>query len=99
VASTALAVSGAQLLLFTTGRGTPYGAPVPTIKISTNTALYEKKRNWIDFDAGRLVNGADMEELAECLYNYVIRVVNGEACKTEVNGIRDMTIFKNGITL
>ncbi|MDR1559700.1 MAG: altronate dehydratase family protein [Clostridiales bacterium] len=100
VASTALAVSGAHLILFTTGRGTPFGAPVPTVKISSNTPLYEKKRNWIDFDAGPLVSGESMETLAHRLYEYVLRLAGGEVLtKTEENGIREIAVFKNGVTL
>ncbi|MCL2703130.1 MAG: altronate dehydratase family protein [Defluviitaleaceae bacterium] len=100
VAATALAASGAHLVLFTTGRGTPFGSPVPTVKISSNTPLYDKKRNWIDFDAGPLISGETMEIMAERFYKYVIRLANGEEqTKTEQNGIRDMAIFKNGVTL
>ena len=100
VASTALAVSGAHLILFTTGRGTPFGAPVPTIKISTNTPLFEKKRNWIDFDAGTLVTGVKIEELSDKLYSYILKIASGEDyTKTEQNCIRDMAVFKTGVTL
>ena len=100
IASTALAVSGAHIVLFTTGRGTPFGSPVPTVKISSNTPLYDKKRNWIDFDAGTLVGGASMEEMVDMLYEYIIKLANGEKfTKTEENGIRDMTIFRSGVTL
>ncbi|MDR2649296.1 MAG: altronate dehydratase family protein [Clostridiales bacterium] len=100
VASTALAVSGAHLILFTTGRGTPFGAPVPTVKISSNTPLYNKKRNWIDFDAGPLASGASLEALADELYEYVIKLASGEVLtKTEQNGMREIAVFKNGVTL
>jgi altronate hydrolase len=100
VASTALAVSGAHIILFTTGRGTPFGAPVPTVKISTNTPLYEKKRNWIDFNAGGLAEGGSMDELAGSLCEYVIKLASGKVTtKTEQNGIRDMAVFKCGVTL
>jgi len=100
IASTALAVSGAHIVLFTTGRGTPFGSPVPTVKISSNTPLFEKKQSWIDFDAGPIAKGASIEELADELYSYVIRLASGEEfTKTEQNGIRDMTIFKSGVTL
>jgi altronate hydrolase len=100
VASTALAVSGAQIILFTTGRGTPFGSPVPTIKIASNTPMAEKKKSWIDFDAGGIVNGESINELADTLYDYVIRAANGEEqTKAEQHGARDMVIFKNGVTL
>ena len=100
VASTALAVSGAHIVLFTTGRGTPFGSPVPTVKISTNTALYEKKHGWIDFDAGVLVtNGFAMEQTADSFFDYILRVASGEQTSTEKQGIRDMAIFKDGVTL
>ena len=100
VASTALAVSGAHIVLFTTGRGTPFGCPVPTVKISTNTALYDKKRAWIDFDAGVLVgNGFDMETTAENFFDYIISVASGEKTNTEKQNIRDIAIFKDGVTL
>jgi len=99
VASTALAVSGAHIVLFTTGRGTPFGSPVPTVKISSNTPLAEKKRNWIDFDAGALAFGASIEEMTDRFYDYIIRLANGELTKTEQDGIRDIAIFKDGVTL
>ncbi|MDR0469638.1 MAG: altronate dehydratase family protein [Peptococcaceae bacterium] len=100
VASTALAVSGAHLILFTTGRGTPFGSPVPTIKIASNTPLYKKKCSWIDFDAGALTAGSSLGELADELYAYVIALASGEAyTKAEQNGIRDIAIFKDGVTL
>ena len=99
VASTALAVSGAQLVLFSTGRGTPFGCPVPTVKIASNTPLAEKKRNWIDFDAGRLLAGKTLDELGEELLDTVIRIASGEKTKGEINGCHDLAIFKQGITL
>ena len=99
VASTALAASGAHILLFTTGRGTPYGAPIPTVKISSNTELYKKKPGWIDFDAGALLVGISMNELSDEFYNYIVKVLNGEVLtKTEINNARDLTIFKTGVT-
>ncbi len=100
VASTALAASGAHIVLFTTGRGTPFGCPVPTVKISTNTALYDKKRAWIDFDAGVLVsNGFDVEKTAEAFFDYILSVASGKETNTEKQGIRDIAIFKDGVTL
>ncbi|MDR1663920.1 MAG: UxaA family hydrolase, partial [Clostridiales bacterium] len=100
VASTALAVSGAQVILFTTGRGTPFGSPVPTVKISSNTPLAEKKKNWIDFDAGKMITGTDAAALGDELYEYVRGVASGEILTAaEQNGLRDIAIFKNGVTL
>lgn len=100
VASTALAVSGAHLVLFTTGRGTPFGCPVPTVKISSNTALAEKKNNWIDFDAGVICENGDINACGEALFDYVMALVSGdEQTKNEVRGYRDIAIFKDGVTL
>ncbi|MCL2604108.1 MAG: altronate dehydratase family protein [Defluviitaleaceae bacterium] len=100
VAATALAASGAHIVLFTTGRGTPFGCPVPTVKISSNTRLYERKRAWIDFDAEPVIRGEPMDKTADEFYSYIIKLANGEVfTKTEQNGIRDIAIFKTGVTL
>lgn len=99
VAATSLALSGAHIVLFTTGRGTPFGSPVPTIKISTNDALYNKKTNWIDFNAGSLVSGTTMEDLSKEFFEYVLKVASGEETKSEKSGCRDLAIFKQGVTL
>lgn len=99
VASTALAAAGAQIVLFTTGRGTPFASPVPTVKISTNTRLYEKKGNWIDFNCGVLVEGTDMETLKNEFFDFVVKVASGEKVKSEIAGFHDMAIFKQGVTL
>ena len=99
VASTALAASGCQLVLFTTGRGTPFGSFVPTIKVSTNSALGEGKRGWIDFDAGVLVQGESMESVALRFRNAVLAIASGQSVNHEQYGIREMAIFKTGITL
>lgn len=99
VASTALAASGAHIVLFTTGRGTPFASPVPTMKISSNSALAGKKDNWIDFDCGVLVDGTDLETLSNGLFDYVISVASGELVKSEAAGFHDMAIFKQGVTL
>ena len=100
VASTALAVSGAHLVLFTTGRGTPFGCPVPTVKISSNTALAEKKNNWIDFDAGVICENGDITSCGEALFDYVMALVSGDIqTKNEQRGYRDIAIFKDGVTL
>ena len=99
VASTALAASGAHIVLFTTGRGTPFACPVPTVKISSNTSLYEKKGNWIDFNCGSLVEDKTLQELSEELFDYVISIASGEKTKAELAGFHDMAIFKQGVTL
>ena len=99
VASTALAASGAQIVLFTTGRGTPFASPVPTVKISTNSPLANKKNNWIDFNCGVLVEDTPMEVLANELFEYVLLVASGKKVKAEEAGFHDMAIFKQGVTL
>lgn len=99
VASTALAASGAHMVLFTTGRGTPFASPVPTVKISSNSPLYEHKKNWIDFDCGPVVSGKAPEELGEELFQYVIDTASGKKVKAELAGFHDMAIFKQGVTL
>ncbi|NBJ92002.1 UxaA family hydrolase [Parablautia muri] len=99
VASTALAASGAHIVLFTTGRGTPFASPVPTVKISSNTSLYERKKNWIDFNCGSLVDGKPMQQLGQELFDYVVSVASGQKVKAEEAGYHDMAIFKQGVTL
>lgn len=99
VASTALASSGCHIVLFTTGRGTPFGTFVPTMKISTNTPLYNNKPNWIDFNAGQLVDGAPMKQVVADFMEKVISIANGEPAKNEINGYHEISIFKNGVTL
>lgn len=99
VAATALAASGAQIVLFTTGRGTPFASPVPTVKISTNSPLANKKNNWIDFNCGVLVEDATMDVLSAELFDYVLAVASGKKVKAEEAGFHDMAIFKQGVTL
>lgn len=99
VAATALAASGAQIVLFSTGRGTPFASPVPTVKIASNEKLANHKSNWIDFNAGRLLSGLELPELAKELMEYVLRVAGGEQVCSEKNGYHDMAIFKTGVTL
>lgn len=100
VATTALAASGCHMILFTTGRGNPYGGFVPTVKISTNTELAEKKRRWIDFNAGRLVTeDISMSDLVEEFIDYIVRVAEGETTNNEKNNFRELAIFKSGVTL
>ena len=99
VASTALASCGCQLVLFTTGRGTPFGTFVPTMKISTNTPLYEKKGNWIDFNAGVLAEGEPMSDVAARFVDFVLAAASGAPVNNEKNGWREIAIFKSGVTL
>ena len=99
VAATALGAAGCQMVLFTTGRGTPFGSFVPTMKVSTNTPLYENKKNWIDFNAGQLVQGKTMEEVKQQFIKYVISVANGEFVNHEKHNSKAMAIFKRGVTL
>ncbi len=100
VASGALMASGAQMVLFTTGRGTPFGCPIPTVKISSNTALYERKRSWIDFDAGKLLSGTEMDDLCEEFLTYVLDLASGTVrAKSEALDRHDLAIFKDGVTL
>ena len=99
VSSTALAAAGATVLLFTTGRGTPLGFPAPTLKISSNSALAQAKPRWIDFDAGPLLSGAGMDELAQALLKLVIDTASGRQTCAERNGEREVAIWKTGVTL
>lgn len=94
-AVTNLAAAGCHMILFTTGRGTPLGAPVPTIKISSNTSLAQRKQNWIDFDAGACLS----KNCDDDLMNLIIETANGKATKNEINGYREIAIFKDGVTL
>jgi len=89
IAVTNLTAAGCHMILFTTGRGTPLGAPVPTVKIATNTRLAERKGNWIDFDAEKNSN----------IFDFVLEVANGKETKNEQNGYREISIFKDGVTL
>jgi altronate hydrolase len=99
VAATALAASGCQIILFTTGRGTPLGTAVPTIKIATNSEIFKRKSNWMDFDAGVLLQGQSMASTADQLLLHVIEVASGTLTKSEQMGFREIAIFKNGVTL
>lgn len=98
VATGALAAAGCHMVLFSTGRGTPYGGVVPTVKISTNSALAQKKKHWIDFDAGQLVNGTPMDKLLKQFIDVIIQLVNGKQTCNEKNEFHDLSIFKNGVT-
>lgn len=99
VAATSLALSGCQLVLFTTGRGTPFGTFVPTMKISTNSQLAAKKHNWIDFNAGTIIEDTPATEVCEQLFEKVVAVCNGERLHHENEGAKEIAIFKTGVTL
>ncbi len=99
VASTALALSGAHIILFTTGRGTPFGALVPTVKIASNHKIYEQKNNWFDFNAALLLDNKMRKNVEDEFYQYVLRIASGKQTKTEAKNYRDMAIFKQGVTL
>ena len=99
VAATALAASGCQMVLFTTGRGTPFGTFVPTVKVSTNTPLYKHKPGWIDFNAGALLENENMESLANRFINFIIEIASGKYTQNEKKDYREIAIFKTGVTL
>ena len=96
VAITNLMAAGVHIILFTTGRGTPVGAPVPTVKVATNHSLAERKQSWIDFDASPTLEG---NELTEEFFDYVIEVASGRETRNEINDYREISIFKDGVTL
>ena len=96
VAITNLTAAGVHMILFTTGRGTPIGAPVPTVKIATNHSLAERKANWIDFDASPCLEG---NLLTDEFLDYLIEVASGKETRNEINGYREISIFKDGVTL
>ena len=96
VAITNLTAAGVHIILFTTGRGTPVGGPVPTVKIATNHSLAERKKNWIDFDASGTLEG---NPLTNELFEYILRVAEGEQTKNELHSYREISIFKDGVTL
>ncbi|MCR5741168.1 MAG: altronate dehydratase family protein [Gammaproteobacteria bacterium] len=98
VATTALGMCGCHLVLFSTGRGTPLGSFIPVLKISTNTELYERKRHWIDFNSGEF-NSTNKEETLRALIKEIIEVIEGKKTKAEINNIREIAIFKKGVTL
>ena len=99
VAATALAACGCHIVLFTTGRGTPFGTFVPTLKIATNPALAKNKAHWVDFSAGPLIEDRTMSDLVPAFIDKVLRIANGEEARNETNGYREISIFKNGVTL
>ncbi len=99
VSATDLTAAGAHIILFTTGRGTPFGAPAPTVKISTNTALYEKKGNWIDFNAGTVAQGEPLDAAGDRLLDFVLEIASGKKTRSETRAAREIAIFKDGVTL
>jgi altronate hydrolase len=99
VAVTALAASGCHVVLFTTGRGTPLGGPVPVVKISSNSALATRKKNWTDFNAGVLLEGKKMDEVADAFFDLIVDMASGFQTCSEANGYRDFAIWKQGVTL
>jgi len=100
VSATALTAAGAQIILFTTGRGTPFGSPAVTLKVASNSSLARKKPNWIDFNAGTVAEGESVAQAANRLLEYVLKIASSEEhSKAEQNGYREIAIFKNGVTL
>ena len=99
VAITNLMAAGVHMILFTTGRGTPVGSAVPTVKIATNRSLFERKSRWMDFNASPVLEGTDMNDLAESLLAYCIEIASGTKTKNEKHGYKEISIFKDGVTL
>lgn len=99
VATSALAGAGCHMVLFSTGRGTPYGGFVPTVKLATNSELAAKKPHWIDFDAGRLIHGLPMAQMLEQFVDLIVAIADGQPARNEVNDFRELAIFKSGVTL
>ena len=99
VAATALASAGCQIVLFTTGRGTPFGTFVPTAKISTNSRLAAAKPGWIDFNAGSILDGKPTASVDDDFIDFVLSVASGEKTCNEKSGYSEIAIFKTGVTL
>lgn len=100
VSCTNLVASGAQMVLFTTGRGNPFGSPVPTVKISSNSNLYNRKKHWIDFNAGQLLDGKSFEEMTDDFFNYILDVASGKIqTRNEEYGYKEISIFRDGVIL
>jgi len=99
VSATDLTAAGAHMILFTTGRGTPFGAPAPTVKISTNTPLYEKKGAWIDFNAGTVADGESLDDAGDRLLDFVLEIASGKKTHNEERNFREISIFKDGVVL
>ncbi|MHB8132093.1 MAG: UxaA family hydrolase [Mobilitalea sp.] len=99
ISCTNLVASGAQMILFTTGRGNPYGSPVPTVKISSNSDLFNRKKHWIDYNAGQVLEGKNFDVLAEDFFQFLLEIASGKQTKNEVNGYREISIFRDGVIL
>ena len=99
VSTTNLTAAGANIILFTTGRGTPLGASVPTIKVASNSRLAKRKSNWIDFNAGELIESNDFENMTEEIFKLLIDIASGRQTKNERNGYREISIFKDGVIM
>ena len=100
VSCTNMTAAGAHLILFTTGRGSPFGAPVPTVKISSNSELYKRKPDWIDYDAGKILSGVSFDSAANELFEMILNITNGEkTTKNEQHDYREIAIFKDGVIL
>jgi altronate hydrolase len=100
ISCTNLVASGANIVLFTTGNGNPYGVPIPTIKISSNTTLYNHKPNWIDYNAGQILDGESFENVTKDLFQYILDVASGhELTNNEKYGYREISIFKDGVVM
>ena len=100
VSSTALAASGANMVLFTTGRGTPLGVPVPTVKIASNSNLAERKAHWIDYDAGQLLRlDKTQDQCTQEFFELLLEIASGKATKNELNQFKEISIWKGGVTL
>jgi altronate hydrolase len=99
VATSALAAAGCHMVLFSTGRGTPYGGFVPTVKLATNSDLAKRKPHWIDFNAGRLLEDQTMAQLLNQFIDLIVDIANGKATCNEKNDFRELAIFKSGVTL
>ena len=88
------------MVLFTTGRGNPFGTPVPTVKISSNTPLYLRKKHWIDYNAGQLLEGKTFEEVTEDFFSYLLKVASGEVkTQNEIYGYKEISVFRDGVIL
>lgn len=87
------------MVLFSTGRGTPYGGFVPTVKLATNTELAKKKPHWIDFNAGGLIHGMAMDELLTQFVDLIVEIADGKPAKNEINDFRELALFKSGVIL
>ena len=100
VSCTNLTCSGATIICFTTGRGNPFGAPVPTVKVSSNSALAARKPHWIDFNAGQILDGASWEQASDAFFRYILDVASGRVqTNNEKNGYKEISVFRDGVIL